>query len=298
MQTELDRVARRRRARRRGVCRGAGDQPPGEAATRPVPPGFSTAVSLSHTNSPARSPLFPGDPVFTLTTVNTVAEDGYYMQYVREGEHTGTHYSAPCHFREGKLCAEDLDAADFILPAVVIDVRAEVAADANHVVTRADLQDWEAVHGEMPSGAAVLLWTRYDEFWGPDLVKGRAHLLQLRPARRALQPTRLLEGRRSVVDRHGRPGPTRCTGHGHVRSRSIGRCQLLGVVPHAEPAPLHPGEPHEPGSDARRRWVDRDRRAPEPQRLGCAQHDLRPGAVRPVSPPFRAAARGPIGSWP
>ncbi len=108
-------------------------------------PGFSTAVSLSHTNSPARSPLFPGDPAFTLTTVNTVAEDGYYLQYVREGEHTGTHYSAPCHFREGKLCAEDLDAADFILPAVVIDVRAEVAADANHVVTRADLQDWEAV---------------------------------------------------------------------------------------------------------------------------------------------------------
>jgi kynurenine formamidase len=135
-------------------------------------PGFSTAVSLSHTNSPARSPLFPGDPAFTLATVNTVAEDGYYLQYVREGEHTGTHYSAPCHFREGKLCAEDLDPADFILPAVVIDVRAEVAADANHVVTRDDLQEWEAYYGEMPSGAAVLLWTGCDEFWGPDLTKG------------------------------------------------------------------------------------------------------------------------------
>lgn len=134
-------------------------------------PGFSRVVSLSHTNSPARTPLFPGDPAFTLTTVATVEDDGFYMQYVREGEHTGTHYSAPCHFRDGKACAEDLDAADYVLPAVVVDVRTEVAADAGHVVTKADLQDWETAHGKMPSGAAVILWTGCDEFWGPDLAK-------------------------------------------------------------------------------------------------------------------------------
>ena len=86
-------------------------------------PGFSQVVSLSHVNAPARTPLFPGDPAFTLTTVATVEDDGFYMQYVREGEHTGTHYSAPCHFRDGKPCAEDLDAADYVLPAVVVDVR-------------------------------------------------------------------------------------------------------------------------------------------------------------------------------
>ena len=134
-------------------------------------PGFSRVVSLSHTNAPARTPLFPGDPAFTLSTVATVADDGFYMQVVREGEHTGTHYSAPCHFREGKACAEDLDAADFVLPAVVVDVRAEVAADANHIVTRSDLQAWEYDNGAMPAGAAVLLWTGCDEFWGPELAR-------------------------------------------------------------------------------------------------------------------------------
>lgn len=134
-------------------------------------PGFSEVVSLSHVNAPARTPLFPGDPAFTLTTVATVEDDGFYMQYVREGEHTGTHYSAPCHFRDGKPCAEDLDAADYVLPAVVVDVRDAVAADANHVVTKTDLQDWETGHGEMPSGAAVLLWTGCDAFWGPTLAK-------------------------------------------------------------------------------------------------------------------------------
>jgi len=134
-------------------------------------PGFSEVVSLSHVNAPARTPLFPGDPAFTLTTVATVEDDGFYMQYVREGEHTGTHYSAPCHFRDGKPCAEDLDAADYVLPAVVVDVRDAVAADANHVVRKPDLQDWETEHGEMPSGAAVLLWTGCDAFWGPTLAK-------------------------------------------------------------------------------------------------------------------------------
>ena len=89
-------------------------------------PGFDRVVSLSHTNAPRTTPLFPGDPAFTLTTVATVAEDGFYMQYVREGEHTGTHYSAPCHFREGARCADALDAADYVLPAVVVDVRRQV----------------------------------------------------------------------------------------------------------------------------------------------------------------------------
>ena len=75
------------------------------------------------------------------------------------------------HFRDGKACAEDLDAADYVLPAVVVDVRTEVAADAGHVVTKADLQDWETAHGKMPPGAAVILWTGCDEFWGPELAK-------------------------------------------------------------------------------------------------------------------------------
>jgi kynurenine formamidase len=134
-------------------------------------PGFSRVVSLSHINGPARTPLFPGDPAFTLTTVATVADDGFYMQYVREGEHTGTHYSAPCHFRDGKPCAEDLDAADYVLPAVIVDVRAAVEADPNHVVGKADLEQWEADHGQMPEGAAVLLRTGCDAFWGPELAR-------------------------------------------------------------------------------------------------------------------------------
>ena len=62
-------------------------------------------VYLSHDNDPATTTLFPGDPPFELEVMATVPVDGFYMQYVREGEHTGTHWGAPAHFQEGGTAA-------------------------------------------------------------------------------------------------------------------------------------------------------------------------------------------------
>jgi kynurenine formamidase len=139
----------------------------GAAGSSTTLPGFSNVVFLSHVNNPKVIPGFPGDPVFSLTTAFTVAKDGYYLQYVKEGEHTGSHYSAPCHFHVHARCAEDLSAGDFVLPAVVIDIRSKVAGDANYHVTVADLKAWQVAHGAFPSDAAVLLWTGCDKWWGP-----------------------------------------------------------------------------------------------------------------------------------
>ncbi|MFI2637102.1 cyclase family protein, partial [Streptomyces collinus] len=80
-------------------------------ATSPLNEQLSV-VSLSHVNDPATTPVFPGDPEFTLDTAATIADDGYYLQYVKEGEHTGTHWGAPAHFQEGGLTADQLDPAD------------------------------------------------------------------------------------------------------------------------------------------------------------------------------------------
>jgi hypothetical protein len=71
-------------------------------------PGFSEVVSLSHINDPAKIPLFPGDPEFRIDTAFTIPEDGFFLEYVQEGTHTGSHYSAPCHFHAGALCADQL----------------------------------------------------------------------------------------------------------------------------------------------------------------------------------------------
>lgn len=125
-------------------------------------------VSLSHVNDPATTPIFPGDPEFVLETAATVAEDGYYLQNVREGEHTGSHWGAPAHFQAGGLTADQLVPEDLFLPAVKIDIRDKAGADADYAVSVADLQSWESVHGRIPSGAAVVLWTGWESRWGTE----------------------------------------------------------------------------------------------------------------------------------
>ena len=123
-------------------------------------------VFLSHVNDPATTSLFPGDPEFTLETVATVPTDGFYMQYVREGEHTGSHWGSPNHFKEGALSADQLDPHDLFLPAVKIDVRRKAAANADYAVTVEDLRAFERRHGRIPRCAAVILWTGWEQRWG------------------------------------------------------------------------------------------------------------------------------------
>ena len=76
--------------------------------------GFRHVVYLSHLNNPGQTPGFPGDPRFFMTTAFTVPTAGYYLQYVREGEHTGTHWGAPCHFHVDEVCAGKLPPASLV----------------------------------------------------------------------------------------------------------------------------------------------------------------------------------------
>ncbi len=170
-----------------------------------------SVVSLSHVNDPASTPIFPGDPEFTLDTAATIADDGYYLQYVKEGEHTGTHWGAPAHFQEGGLTADQLDPADLFLPAVKIDIRDKAAADSDYALTVADIEEWETSNGKIPVGAAVVLWTGWESRWGSEEyansdAEGVTH-------------QRLLGGRGAVADRHRAPGHAWRIGNRHLRSR-------------------------------------------------------------------------------
>jgi kynurenine formamidase len=81
------------------------------------------------------------------------------------GEHTGTHIDAPIHWisgRDGKDLAS-IEAERLVGPAVVIDKSAEAAKDPGYLLTVADLEAFEAKHGEIPPGAWVLLRTGWDE---------------------------------------------------------------------------------------------------------------------------------------
>jgi kynurenine formamidase len=128
-------------------------------------PGFGSPVFLSHLNDPRTTPGFPGDPAFKASVPFTVRKDGFYLQYVKEGEHTGTHWASPCHFHAHAACAPQLHPRDLILPAVVVDIRPQVREDVDYAATKADLKAWEALYGPMPQGAAVILLTGCSKFW-------------------------------------------------------------------------------------------------------------------------------------
>lgn len=135
-------------------------------ACPPVPLDRLRLISLSHLNDPATTNVFPGDPPFTLEVIATIPQDGYFLQYVREGEHTGTHWGAPGHFNAGEPLADQLDMADLFLPAVKIDVRDKCRNNPDYEVTIGDIREWERRHGRIPNESAVIIWTGWDRLWG------------------------------------------------------------------------------------------------------------------------------------
>jgi kynurenine formamidase len=82
-------------------------------------------------------------------------------------EHGGTHLDAPIHFAEGGVTADRIPLERLVLPAVVIDVRAQAAKDADYRLRPEDVRVFEARHGTIPAGSAVLLCTGWDQRW-PD----------------------------------------------------------------------------------------------------------------------------------
>ena len=203
-----------------GYVVGSAADAPVARANRTALPGFSQVVFLSHANNPVKVPVFPGDPRFTMSTTFTVPEDGFYLQYVKEGEHTGTHYSAPCHFHVNARCADQLDPGDFILPAVVIDVRARVQNNVDYELSVAALKTWARQHGGFPTGSGGPSADGMRPVVEPRDRCRPADVLQLRQRQREVPSARLLESGGEVADQARGPRPARRTRHRHVRSGS------------------------------------------------------------------------------
>jgi kynurenine formamidase len=159
----------RRRSLAAGVAGLFGALSAGRTAEASAPPlrlDQLNLVNLSHVNDPATTNVFPGDPAFTLETIATIPDDGFYLQFVREGEHTGTHWGAPGHFNTGEPLADQMDPGDLFLPAVKIDVRDKVRGNPDYGVTIEDLKAWERRNGRIPNQSMVILWTGWESRWG------------------------------------------------------------------------------------------------------------------------------------
>ncbi len=95
------------------------------------------------------------------------AGPAWYWNNLSFGEHTGTHFDAPAHWFTGRDrprgTVDTMPVADMIAPACVIDCSAGAAADDDFLLTRPQVEAWEAAHGRIPAGSWVLMrtdWSR------------------------------------------------------------------------------------------------------------------------------------------
>src|SRR5947209_7425601 len=134
-------------------------------------------VDLTSPLEPATSvidlpPIFAPSPGVTLTEISHYDSRGpaWYWNVINMGEHTGTHFDAPIHWVTGKdlpnNATDTIQPSKFIGPACVIDVTADVQQNADYLLTIERVEQWEAEHGRIPTGAWVLIHTGWGKRMG------------------------------------------------------------------------------------------------------------------------------------
>ena len=134
--------------------------------------GKTRVLDLSYAINDKLVP-WPGDErVFEAKVNASVEKNGYFTRSFWMLEHYGTHLDAPIHFPPGKATVDQIPAKQFFGPAVVLDVRAEGAKDADYRLPAERVEEWEQKHGRISAGSIVLLRTGWASRW-PDGQKYR-----------------------------------------------------------------------------------------------------------------------------
>lgn len=118
-------------------------------------------VDLTHAFN-EKSVYWPTAETFTKTEVFHGHTDGgwFYSAYnFSAAEHGGTHMDSPIHFAQGANTTDAVPVDQLIGPGFVIDVSRQAAENVDYLVTAADIEAFEAEHGQIPAGAIVLLNT-------------------------------------------------------------------------------------------------------------------------------------------
>lgn len=101
----------------------------------------------------------------------------WYWNEFTVNEHTGTHFDAPIHWVTGRdlpdNAVDTIAPAEFIAPAVIIDIAAQCHADPDYLLTVADIEAFEAAHGRIPPRAWVMLRTDWSKRSPEDYVNRR-----------------------------------------------------------------------------------------------------------------------------
>ncbi len=140
---------------------------PGGGPSRPAAAVVLRYVDLTHDLS-SDSIFWPTGETFRLTKVaDGMTDKGYYYasNSFSGNEHGGTHLDAPVHFAQGHWTVEQIPLDRLIGSAIVVDVSAASAANADYQVSVSDFNGWEAKHGEIEPDSIVLIRTDFSKRW-------------------------------------------------------------------------------------------------------------------------------------
>jgi kynurenine formamidase len=147
-------------------------QPAGAPAGGPrgllegIDEGQTHIVDLTHALN-SSNPHWPGpgyEP-FKYEIFATLEKDNVLSGRFSMAEHTGTHLDAPNHFSAGQIPVDQIPLDQLFAPAVVIDVRGKVSANADYLLAVEDVTAWEQSYGRIPPNAVVFMYTGWDERW-------------------------------------------------------------------------------------------------------------------------------------
>lgn len=123
-------------------------------------------VDISH----LQEAEMPADPSLQLPQSDFFGQIGvngglHNLEVLSYCVHTGTHMDAPFHVIQGAGGVDTVDPLILIGPACVLKL--DVPA-GSYGITVEDVKAWEADHGDIQSGEAVLFHTGHDALWKSD----------------------------------------------------------------------------------------------------------------------------------
>lgn len=162
-----------------------GSGPSGGDSSRPAAAGLwpvyegslksAKYVDLTHTLTPS-IPVWRGFGPSTFEPALN-AETGSPYRYGQDGfeathynlstDQFGTQLDPPAHWAPEYPAIDELPATYAIRPLVVISIVAQVAEDPGYSLEVADIERWEADHGEIPAGSVVMVRSDWSKAW-PD----------------------------------------------------------------------------------------------------------------------------------
>lgn len=106
------------------------------------------------------TPVVPGDPRVTFTVVAEHETEGYRVNKICLGSHSGTHLDVPLHFFPGGRSVSDYPVDTFVSQGAVLDVRSAGGGVIDAALLTNRLQQCPVKPGE-----SVLLWTAGADAW-------------------------------------------------------------------------------------------------------------------------------------